>query len=83
MTQLTEQQLLNLKEEIEEAKKKVAELRGEKKHLMKELKEDWDCENIDQGEKKLDQMSKQLTKLKQDIGKGTEELIEKYDLEVQ
>lgn len=78
---MTEQELLNLKQEIEEAKTKVAELQGSKKHLMKELENDWKCTTVKQAEKKLETMKAELEKLKQKIQESTEELMEKYDLE--
>ena len=78
---MTEKELLNLKKQIEEAKTKVAELEGTRKHLMKELKDDWSCNSVEEAEKKLNKMESDLDKLRTQIDKGIEELTEKYNLE--
>lgn len=41
---LTEKQLVELKESVTQAKTRVSELRGQLTALMKQLKEDWECE---------------------------------------
>lgn len=78
---MTENELLDLKKQIEEAKTQVAELEGTRKHLMKELKDDWGCGSVEEAEKKLNTMESDLDKLRDKINKGIEELTEKYDLE--
>ena len=82
MNKLDEQQLLDLKKQIEQAKTQVAELQGSRKHLMKELKDDWGCTTIEEAEKKLKKLQKELEQLQNKIKEQTEELIEKYNLEV-
>jgi peptidoglycan hydrolase CwlO-like protein len=76
---LTEQQLLDLKEEVDDAKTKVSELTGQQTALMKQLKEDWDCKTIQEAEEKLETMEKNITILENKIKKGTKELEEKYN----
>ena len=43
---MNEKQLLELKEEIEKAKNKLAELKGRKEYLLQELKDKWGCESL-------------------------------------
>jgi phage shock protein A len=76
---LTEQQLLDLKEEVDDAKTKVSELTGQQTALMKQFKEDWDCKTIQEAEEKLETMEKNITILESKIKKGTKELEEKYE----
>ena len=45
---MTEQQLLDLKERVEDAKTQVAELNGQQTALMNQLKNDWGCKTIEE-----------------------------------
>jgi len=76
---MTEKELLELKEDIEEAKQKVSELKGERQALMKRLKEDWNCGSLEEAEKKLKEMSEQVEKLSDEITEGMEELESKFE----
>lgn len=60
---------------------KILKEEGTRKHLMKELKDDWECGSVEEAEKKLNTMESDLDKLREKIDKGIEELTEKYDLE--
>ena len=77
---MNEQELFELKERIDTAKSKVSELKGSKKQLMKELKEQWDCSTVEAAEKKAKTMEKEIEQLNTKITEGTEELEEKYDV---
>ena len=77
---MTEQDLLNLKKDIDEAKKEILQLEGQKKALMTQLKEDWDCTTLEQAEKKLKGMQRKLTTFNEEIEQGLEEIKEKYAL---
>ena len=79
MYKMTEKELLELKEDIEEAKQKVSELKGERQALMKRLKEDWNCGSLEEAEKKLKEMSEQVDKLSDEITEGMEELESKFE----
>ncbi len=76
---MTEKELLDLKEEVEEAKTKVSELTGQKQALIKQLKEDWKCATVEEAEKKLKSMKIDIEKLEEQIEEGTKELEEKYE----
>ena len=75
---LTEHDLLDLKKEIEEAKTKTAELKGQEKQLMETLKKDWECKTVEEAEQKLKTIAKDLGKLSQQIEEGVAEIEEKY-----
>lgn len=78
---MNQQDLLDLKEKIDKAKAKVSELKGSQKHLMKELKDDWDCATIPAAEKKVEKIKDEIKQLTEKINQGVEELEEKYDVE--
>ena len=76
---LNEDSLLNLKAEIREAKTRVSELTGQKQILMKQLKDDWKCSDIDQATKKLKTMRKEAEETELLITKGTKILEDKLN----
>jgi peptidoglycan hydrolase CwlO-like protein len=78
---LTEQQLLNLKEKVDDAKTQVSELTGQKNALMKQLKDDWSCKTIAEAETKLKGMENNISILEKKIEKGVEELEEQYTID--
>lgn len=76
---MTEKELLNLKEDIEQAKVKYSELKGQKKVLMDSLKKKWDCSTITQANKKIDKMKKEIETLEKKKQEGIKELEENYE----
>ena len=77
---LNEKQLLDLKEDVGEAKTKVAELTGQNNALTNQLKTDWSCKTIAEAEVKLAKMDKDITSIDKKIEKGIQELEEKYEV---
>jgi hypothetical protein len=77
---LTEKQLLELKEDVEDAKQKVAELTGQQTALTNQLKTDWDCKTITEAEKKLKEMDNEIVSIDKKIEKGIIELESKYNV---
>ena len=75
----TEQQLLDLKKQIDQAKSEVSELNGREKRLMEQLQKDWGCKTVKEAEKKIKDMETDLASINEQIHKGVEELEEKYD----
>ena len=71
---MTEKDLLDLKKEIEEAKKRQANLQGRREALLEQLQKEYGVETIDQAQKKLKQLDAQLKKKKEAIADATEEL---------
>lgn len=76
---MTEQELLNLKEEIEEAKQKTSELKGEKQALMKQLKSEWDCNSLEEADKKRQAKTTEREKISEKIENGMIELESKLN----
>ena len=81
MSQLDEKQLLKLKEQVEDAKSKVSELKGHKQALLKQLKDEWACNSTEEGDKKISSLLDEIKTLNEKIDKGTKELEEKYNVE--
>jgi len=77
---MTEKELLELKQDIEEAKQKVSELKGEKQALMKQLKETWNCSSLEEAEKKLTELTNRRGQYSVEIETGMEELEEKLNV---
>ena len=76
---MNEKDLLRVKEEIDSAKTELAELSGEKKHLMQELKDNWGCETLEEGQKLLIKMEEDIDKLDQEIKQGLVEIEREYN----
>lgn len=76
---MTEQDLLKLKQKIDDAKQQSSELKGQQTALMKQLKDDWKCSSIEEAEKLMEKMDKEIKTLNEKIETGLEELDEKYE----
>ena len=77
---MNEQQLLKLKEDIDQAKSKVSELKGRQQSLNEQLSEEWGCSTIKEAEAKVKKLEKEITDLDNKINEGIKELEEKYDV---
>ena len=77
---LNEQQLLDLKEKVEDAKTQVSELNGQQTALMSQLKNDWGCKTIEEANTKLKGMENAISILEKKIERGVKELEEKYQI---
>ena len=77
---MTEKELLDLKEKVDEAKQTVSELTGQKNALLKQLKDDWGCKTLKEAKEKLEEMESQVTILEKKIERGVKELEEKYNV---
>lgn len=75
---MKEVDLLRLKEQIDEASKEAAELNGELTARMKQLKQDWKCNNLKEAKKHLISLDKQIESLDKQIEEGLNELEEQY-----
>lgn len=80
---LTEKQLVELKESVTQAKTRVSELRGQLTALMKQLKDDWECETIEEANEKIETLEKKAKKLAESIKSLTTDLEQKYELQDQ
>jgi len=77
---MTEKELLDLKERVDQAKISVAELTGQLNALMKQLKGDWACSTVEEAEKKLKKLEQTIADLDKKIKDNSEDLKEKYNL---
>ena len=77
---MDQQDLLDLKEKIDQVKEKASELKGRLQGLMKDLKDDWQCDTVEQAEKKIKLMETEVEKINEKIKKGVEELEEEYNV---
>jgi len=71
---LLEKELLELKQQVTDAKTKVSELTGQQTAMMNQLKKDWDCTTIEEAEEKIKAMDKTINTINKKIDKGIEEL---------
>jgi hypothetical protein len=71
---MNESDLLELKQEISEARGKAAELKGQRTILTKQLKEKWGVTTPKEGKDKLQTLQTEIDKKEQEIEKRTEEL---------
>lgn len=71
---LNEQELLDLKSQVDEAKTTVSELTGQQTALLRQLKEEWGCKTIKEAEENLEKMKRDITILDNKIEKNTAEL---------
>lgn len=75
---MTERELIELKQEVEEAKDKALQLQGQRDALLQQLKEEWGCSTIKEATKKLKDLEKSVTALSDEIAHEMEELEQKY-----
>lgn len=78
---MQEEQLFDLKKEIEKSKSKVSEKKGHLQSLMDDLKKKWDCTTLEQAKKKEKELESRQEKIDGEIEKGLEELEENYEFE--
>jgi hypothetical protein len=71
---LSEEKLFELKERIDSANTTIAELNGQLQVFMKQLKDDWKCNSLEEAEKKLKEYDKEITSLEKQIEKGSSDL---------
>jgi predicted nucleic acid-binding Zn-ribbon protein len=75
---MTEKELLALKKQVAEAKDSLAQLKGQKTALMKQLSESWKCNSLEDAKKKLTKMEGEIEVLEEEIETSIKELNEKY-----
>lgn len=76
---MDERELLELKKEIDETKQKVDQLKGERQALIKQLKEEWGCDTIEDAEKKAKKMEQEIENLSISIDEDLEDLESKLN----
>jgi predicted nucleic acid-binding Zn-ribbon protein len=68
---LNEQELLNLKEEVEQSKTTINELNGELKGVMTQLKNDWGQDTIEEAELQITTIDNKILSLDKEIESAT------------
>lgn len=66
--------LLKMKEELEGQKSRRSELQGELKSLMKQLKQEFKIDSVEQAEKQIEKEEKELSKMEGSIIEQIEEI---------
>jgi len=79
---MTQQQLMDLKDQISEAKNEVERLKGREEHLMQELKEKFGCDTVEQAKQRLEKMDQKINDLTESIEQKIEELKENYEINI-
>ena len=74
---MNEKELLELKQEIEDARQEASELKGEKQALIKRLNEEWDCVSVKKANTLIDKLAAEMEELSVQIKNGLAEL-DKY-----
>lgn len=80
MANMTEKELLELKEKINKAKSRVSELKGELTYLKKQLKDTIETDDVKEGEKILTNMDAEIQDLDDEIKQRVEALKEQYNV---
>jgi len=77
---MTARELLELKEQIAKAKNTVAELKGQQNAMMKQLREEWKCDTVEDAENLIRKMDGEIDALNKNIEEGMKELESKYQI---
>ncbi|MFA5152433.1 MAG: hypothetical protein WC554_07750 [Clostridia bacterium] len=77
---MTEQQLLQAKRKVDEAKTRVSELKGQQNALLNQLKNDYKLKNLEELKTYIKTENVKLDKISAQIERGLQEL-EKYNLD--
>jgi len=76
---MTDRELLELKGKIEKSKEDLAQLKGEKKALMKQLLQEFGCSSIPEAKKRIEENDEAIKKLEVKKEKAVQVLEEEYD----
>jgi len=75
---LSNDQLLDLKQKVEDAKTNVTRLKGQLEMLNSQLLSTWGCKTVESAQKKLIAMEKEASTLENQISEGKDALEENY-----
>ena len=76
----TKDELLQIKEDIDDAKTRQSELEGKQQLLMEELQEEWGCKTLEEANKKIEEMGSDFDNISVKIRKGIKKLEDTYDV---
>ena len=75
---MSKQELIDLKNEIDRAKEDKAKDEGRMSSLMERLKEEYGLNSLDEAEKKIAEIEKEVSTLDREYDTGLKKLREKY-----
>jgi len=78
---MSTERLLKIKEQIEDAKIKQSEITGQIKSIQEQMKQKFEVDNLEEAEKKLKEIGKELDKQEAEFATGMEELEKAYSWE--
>ena len=74
------QELSDLKLQIERAKKDEAEAQGAQKQLLKQLKDEYGCKDLEAARKRFESLKTEIEELDTEIAEALEAVKEEYGL---
>lgn len=72
--------LVDLQKRIEKAKEELAGIEAEKKVILRQLRETYKCNSIEEAEKKIKELEKKVDKQTKAVDQLVEQIKEKYDV---
>ncbi|HQF50822.1 MAG TPA: hypothetical protein PK588_08655 [Paludibacteraceae bacterium] len=78
--EINERELLELKDKINKAKPLVAELRGKRDYLLKQIKEEYQCTSMEQILQKEEELEKEIEEINQKIQQNIKKIQNDYNL---
>jgi predicted nucleic acid-binding Zn-ribbon protein len=78
---MTEDQLLQIKEQIDTAKSEISKLEGRKENLMETLNSQFKCKSVEEAEKTLLSLTTQIKEIDLTIQEESKKLESKYDFD--
>lgn len=75
---MNEQDLFTLKQKVDAAKSELAELKGTKKTLLSQLKEQFNCSSLKGAEDKYKKDTEEVHTLRENITKSIDAIYKKY-----
>jgi len=77
---LTTDELMSMKEEIDDAKIQVSELNGQLKYLKEQLETQFSCKTVEEVEKLIKEKDEEIRKLNEQLEEGCAKLEEQYGI---
>ena len=78
---MDEKRLLDLKQQIDDAKMEVSQLKGRRANLMEQLQEQWGCKTVREAEARLKKMREETGELEERLKTGIAQLEDAYEFE--
>jgi len=79
-TSVTEEELAAIRDKIERAKEDHARAKGAYEQVMKEIKDEFGCDDLKSAKKKVDEMEKEIEELDSELDSKMKEFRKEFDL---